>query len=115
MIRTLAALLAVAATALPALASTASTGPTLVLLDREPLVVRGSAFRPGERVTVTARVFGEGYGRRVMSVTQAGRFTARFDALEIDDACTAYVIRAVGSSGSTASLRRQLPACGALP
>ena len=67
--RSLALLSAAAASAVMAASATAASQPRLALVDDEPLVVRGAAFAPGERVTVTAlTLLGP---KRV--VTKAGR------------------------------------------
>ena len=52
--RSLALLTAAAASAVMAASATSASQPRLALVDDEPLVVRGAAFAPGERVTVTA-------------------------------------------------------------
>lgn len=83
-------------------APAASPRPVLKLVDREPLVVRGESFRPGERVTVTAFT---GLGPRVVRTTAyRGAFRATF-RLPAQPCAAAWLVRARGSLGSTAALR----------
>lgn len=98
------------AAVVPTLAATAATPrPTLKLVDREPLVVRGEQFRPGERVTVTAST---GLGPRTVRTTAyRGAFRATF-RLPNQPCAAAWLVRARGSLGSTATLRlAQSSAC----
>lgn len=76
--------------------------PALEIVDRQPLVVRGKGFRPGERVTVTALT---GLGPRVVRTTaRGGTFRVTF-RLPDQPCAAARLIRARGSLGSTAQLR----------
>ena len=86
--RKLAATLALAA-AFPAAAAAA---PTLRIVDRSPLVVVGSKFRPFERVTV--KIAGVS---RVFQVTQLGSFKANLAGVA-GDRCS-FQILAVGARG----------------
>lgn len=94
---------ATAVSLLLALAATAaSPRPVLKLVDREPLVIRGEGFQPGERVTVTAFT---GLGPRVVRTTAyRGVFRATF-RLPDQPCATAWLVRARGSLGSTAAMR----------
>lgn len=95
---------------LPAVGATAAAPrPTLKLVDRQPLVIRGESFRPGERVTITAQT---GLGARVIRTTaRSGVFRVAF-RLPDQPCAAAWLIRARGSLGSTAALRlAQSSAC----
>jgi hypothetical protein len=73
-----------------------------------PATVRGTGFVPGERVRVTVAA-GSSATRRVLA-GPAGGFVARFQTVTLGW-CTAYVIRAVGTSGDTAIVRVRAPEC----
>jgi hypothetical protein len=92
------------------LASSAATagGARVRLTNASPATVRGTGFVPGERVRVTvdARTT---VTRRVLA-GPAGGFVARFQTV-ILSWCTAYVVRAVGSTGDTAIIRVRAPEC----
>jgi len=76
-----------------------SAQPSLRVLDRHPLVVRGEGFRAGERVTVTALT---GLGPRVVGTTAArGTFRVTF-RLPAEPCAGARAVRAHGSLGSVA-------------
>jgi len=101
------ALAAVASTALAGADS--NTGSKLKLVQLHPLVVRGTAFRTGERVRVTvhAKI------TRVEKTTasSSGAFRTSFGNIAIGR-CSGFRITAVGNLGSRATLKRTpLPAC----
>ena len=102
--RTLAALTAVCATTLVGVvpAGTAATAPKLRLVWTQPLVVRGEAFKPGERVVVTA-LTPIGPKRILVRATVRGRLGATF-RLPNQPCGKAFSIRAIGSLGSRAVL-----------
>lgn len=72
---------------------------TLRVMDKQPLVVRGTGFRPGERVLVLAAARRHGDERVVATAT--GSFVARFDFAV--PRCARVWIRAIGSRGTQAS------------
>jgi hypothetical protein len=82
--------------------------PTLRLLERQPLVVRGQHFKAGEHVTV-ALVSRE---ERSLPVTANGdgSFTISFGDVEITR-CEAFAVSARGSRGSRAALKLPQPLC----
>jgi hypothetical protein len=92
------------------LATSAATagGARVRVTDTSPATVRGAGFVPGERVRVTvdARTT---VTRRVLA-GPAGGFVARFQTVTLSW-CTAYVVRAVGSTGDTAIIRVLAPEC----
>jgi hypothetical protein len=82
-------------------AAMVAASPTLKVVDRDPLVVRGDHFRAGEHVTVTALT---GLGPRVVRTTaRNGVFRVTFRLP--DQACAApRAIRARGDLGSLVTL-----------
>ena len=102
--RTLAAVTAVCATALVGVVpvGTAATAPKLRLVWTQPLVVRGEAFKPGERVVVTA-LTPVGPKRVVVRATSRGRLGATF-RLPSQPCGKAFAIRATCALGSRAVL-----------
>jgi hypothetical protein len=84
--------------------SYATGAPVVRAVTMQPFRVRGSNFRPAERVTV--RVVVEGAARvHVLRAASTGTFTTTFTAVSIGN-CTAYLVTARGSGGSRAMLRR---------
>jgi len=86
----------------------AVTRPSLALVDRAPIVLRGRSFVPGERVRVTVSTT----VRRTRDVRAGSRggFVVRFTGL-IVPRCGGLIARARGSSGDLATMKIQLPAC----
>lgn len=80
--------------------------PQLTLLDRDPFVVRGKAFRPWERVRVTV-AFERRLVRRI-TATAAGTFTVSFGHIGLRR-CDAVSVQAVGAGGSRTTLKLPLP------
>jgi len=104
-----ASLLAVVAAAFAGVAMTAEQrSPALRLVDRQPLVVRGTGFRPSERVRVTVAADGDGATRRLRAGARGG-FSANFTPMTLHR-CDALFASAVGDSGSRAKLKAQ-PQC----
>ena len=97
----------VACLVLPLQALSTTARPAIAVAGTNPLSVRGSRFHAGERVTVTAWVTGRHV--RIVRAGSSGSYTARFRAVVIES-CQAYVIKAVGSRGSRASVKRT-PEC----
>jgi len=89
-------------------AGAAAQRPSLAILDRQPLVVRGSHFGARELVRVTARADGEQTLR--VRATRLGTFVATFRGVEVGR-CGGVGIRAVGGRGSVAVVKLPLPAC----
>jgi hypothetical protein len=90
----------------------APNGPRLQTLDRSPVVVRGTSFRPAERVTVVLDAGGT--WRRTATADSDGRFTVRF-AVRLG-ACDDFRLQAFGSKGSRArSLPERRTTCDDLP
>jgi hypothetical protein len=88
----------------------AATGPTLRLASAKPFVVSGSHFKARERVLVTLTVDRTRLERRARA-TLSGAFRVDFGTVTLGH-CSGFTVRAVGSGGSGAVLKRPpLPAC----
>ena len=88
---------------LPAVSRPAAAGrPTLQVVKRAPFVVRGTGFRPSERVTVT--LAGEAAVRRSVTAAASGDFTVTFAGISARR-CGTYGFHAAGDRGSAASVR----------
>ena len=95
----LATLAAVAATT----SSSAQVGkPALTLVQRAPLVVRGTHFRPGEAVRLTAAYSGH-HASASVTTTRRGVLVARFARFTAAE-CLRTVVRAAGRTGDRATL-----------
>jgi hypothetical protein len=106
-ISVVAAIIAIAVAPATQAASTAK----LRLVSKQPLVVRGEAFRPGERVVVTAVTL-TGPKRVVVRATAGGRLAATF-RLANQPCGDAVAVRAVGGRGSRAMV--EVPARPCVP
>ena len=108
MARMLTTALAIAALAFPAATSaSSSTAPSLSLLQRSPLQVRGLHFKARERVVVTAATLKE-HTSVTVRTTRRGRFVVRFGDFATDT-CAPVAIKAVGAKGDRAKLVVQPP------
>jgi hypothetical protein len=101
------AAVAAAITAFTLTPSATVARPTLRLLDAQPVVLRGTAFRPNERVKIT--VLQPTMTSRAIRAGAAGRFGARF-AFSLGR-CEDLEVRARGSRGSRATLELLAPDC----
>ena len=95
------ALALVAAASATASTTTQTARPTLTLVQRIPLLVRGTHFRPGERVRLTATA-GTTHAAAATTATRTGRIVARFDYAP--PICTRIVVHAAGQRGDRATL-----------
>jgi hypothetical protein len=104
--------LAAAACAALATGSTTAASPTarpkLQALDLQPLVARGTAFRPYERVKLILSA--DVAAGRILKASASGTFVTRFRAVSISR-CEGFVLQAFGSRGSRAKLERLTPNC----
>ena len=110
----MAAVVRLIATATLALAlagvASAGTGPTLRLASMKPLVVTGTHFKAHERVLVTLRTDTTQLMRHAKA-TPSGTFRVDFGTVTFGR-CSGFTVRAVGSAGSGAVLKRPpLPGC----
>lgn len=94
-----------------AAAGTAAGGvakPSLAVVERQPLVVRGAHFGARELVRVTAVSDGSESVR--VRATRRGTFVVTLPGLTVDR-CSGLGIRAVGGRGHVAAVKLPLPAC----
>jgi len=82
--------------------SGAARPPSLGLVDRAPLRVAGSGFRPRELIRVTARALTQ--ETDTVRATAAGRIVVAFEEVSLEP-CEAATVAAVGARGSRASLK----------
>lgn len=97
----------VGAAALVAPAAIATT-PHLMVADTSPFTVRGTHFKPHERMRVTVTT-SSGVGAHTLLAGAAGGFLTRFTSITLGT-CASYTVRATGSLGSRATLR-VVPEC----
>jgi hypothetical protein len=83
-------------------AASAAAAASLRVVSRSPLVVAGTGFSPGERVTVTA-VTGLG-PRTTRVVATAGRFRVTF-RLPTTGCGAPFAVRAIGSAGTRVTMK----------
>ena len=91
------------ATAAPAAATKAS----LRIVKLSPLTIRGSGFKPAERVTLTLSAGAAGTAKG--TATAAGVLTVSVPKAKVT-ACTPYTLRAVGSAGTRVTFKRTVGA-----
>jgi hypothetical protein len=101
------ALLAVGAALLLAGSASAGPSPTLRISGTTPLVVQGTHFRAGERVTITVWTVAP---VRRSTVARAGSFSVTFPDVRFGR-CAGARIEARGSKGSLAVLKIPKPGC----
>ena len=93
----------------PVGSSAALSGASLRLLDHSPAVLRGTGFKPTERVVV--RAYATGVTRsRTLTASRAGTFTIRF-AMVAGGCMGAHAFSATGARGSRATLKLLVPEC----
>lgn len=85
--------------------SASAAAPRLVIAKSSPLVVSGSHFKAGERVTVS---FGQ--NTRRVRTTKLGRFQVSFAGLALDR-CSGWRITAAGARGDRALLVQSRVKC----
>ena len=102
-----AALLGILLGAIATVAPAASAKATLKIVKLNPLTIRGSGFKPVERVTVTLSAGAA--GRAKGTATAAGVLTVSVPKAKVT-ACTPYTLRAVGSAGTRVTFKRTVGA-----
>ena len=95
------ALVAAVCSLLGQTAAEQSARASIRLVSTKPLVVRGEAFRPRERVKLIVLV-GRKRTLRAADADAGGRFTARFPRVSLDRCGGGLTVRATGSRGSSA-------------
>ena len=89
----------------------ARTGPALQVTALRPVAVRGTGFRPGERLTVVLVVAGR--ETRAVRAGARGSFVARFT--EYAELCSAFTLRVLRGQTLRATARHKPPpSCAAL-
>ena len=83
-------------------AASQSTRPALRVLDKAPLILSGTGFKPAERVKVTVVTQPAQLVRRA-SASRFGTFRVQFDTM-VDPCYGARAARVVGTRGSKASI-----------
>jgi hypothetical protein len=86
----------------------ATPKPALRPLDLDPLTLRGTAFKPGERVKLLLSAPPVSRTKAVRA-GELGRFRVVFAIAP--GRCDAVVVQAIGSRGSRATFRRDAPDC----
>jgi hypothetical protein len=82
---------------------------TLKIVKLSPLTIRGSGFKPTERVTLTLSAGAAGKAKG--TATAAGILTVAFPKAKLTS-CTAYTLRAVGSAGTKVTFKQTVkPSC----
>lgn len=89
----------------------ASARARLTVVDTAPFTVRGSGFKPAERVALVVAV--KNRWERTVVATSTGSFVARFTGPTIGR-CSAYFVRARGNRGSLAVIKL-VPECPSPP
>lgn len=74
----------------------------VAVVDKAPFTVRGSGFKPGERVALVVAV--KSRWQRSVVATSTGSFVARFTGPSVTH-CTSYYVSARGNRGSVAVLK----------
>jgi hypothetical protein len=87
----------------------AALRPALHVSGTQPLVVQGTSFRPGERVTLTAMTL-LGARRAIVRASPSGHFEATF-RLPAQPCGSAFALRAVGALGNRVTLGLPSRAC----
>ena len=83
-----------------AASATIEVRPSVRVTDTSPFTVRGSHFRPLERVKMTVHAKRE--ASRTVRATGRGAFVARFESVGVG-ACPSYSVSAIGARGSRAT------------
>jgi hypothetical protein len=88
-------------------ATTSAAHPQLELLSQQPLIVRGSGFKPHEPVALAAKgTLASGHADATADAN--GSFTATFKRLT---RCDSFTVAALGSKGSRAEFNLSQIAC----
>jgi hypothetical protein len=105
----LAALLAILIGAVATAAPAAAAKATVRIVKLSPLTIRGSGFKPSERVTVTLSAGAKGTARG--TATAGGLVTISLSKTKVTT-CTAFTLRAVGSAGTKVTFKQTVkPLC----
>jgi len=86
-----------------------AAAPRIALLDTDPVSVRGTNFKPAERVRVEVDAGGK-HMTRSATGSSTGAFTMRMAGVD-PNACEGFSITATGSKGSRATFKRAPGQC----
>jgi hypothetical protein len=100
------------AAARPSGAAPGGTAPAVRVSETEPFTVSGRHFRPVEQVRIVVHAKGRFEAQQAAGAD--GSFTTVIPGVKFDE-CTGYVVKAEGSLGSRAALKRQPAECGVPP
>jgi hypothetical protein len=100
---------ALVAALLPVTAGASTRAAQVAVVSRSPVIVRGTGFRPSERVVVT--VSSKSSRTRTVIATTLGRFRIVFKDYSFGY-CQPYAIRAKGNRGSSVFVK-VIPECPA--
>jgi hypothetical protein len=92
-----------------AAAGRVAAAPRIVLLDTDPVSVRGTNFKSAERVQVEV-VAGSKTMTRSTTGSSAGAFTMRMAGMD-PNACQGFSVTATGNKGSRATFKRAPGQC----
>jgi hypothetical protein len=81
----------------------AGVAPSVRVATTKPFVVNGKHFERGETVRVITQLRGRHV--RIVKAGKKGAFTAKFLRLKVTN-CSGFYVRAIGSKGSRAYVRR---------
>jgi hypothetical protein len=101
------ALVSVLVASLPVAAGASTNAAHVSVPALSPVIVRGTSFRPSERVRVT--VSAKGSHTKTVTANARGNFKTTFTGFSIGR-CDPYLVRAKGSRGSSAFLK-VIPEC----
>ena len=87
---------------------TSAPKPALRPLDLDPLTLRGTSFKPGERVKLLLSA-SPVVRSKVVRAGELGRFRVVFNVAP--GRCDSVVVQAIGARGSRATFRRDTPNC----
>jgi hypothetical protein len=104
--------IALLATSATALGAADSNRPALRISDLTPLTVRGTNFKPGERIKLFVNA-GTPITRAVRAGVR-GRFVARL-GVRVDASACSTVVQAIGAGGSRALVDLTRPGCDERP
>ena len=97
-------LLALLVALVPTVAFATQAQSRIRVADRNPLVIRGSGFAPGERIRVT--VSGPRRLAKTVTAARTGAFLVSWVlAAGEKESCAALAVRAVGTRGSVAAVK----------
>jgi hypothetical protein len=92
--------------------SSAATRPVVRIADDLPLTLRGTSFRPGERVRVRV-LMGAATLVRTTRASRTGRFSVRFAGIRLNYCAAPLTITARGARSGLVRVRIPIRECAA--